>query len=374
MKKSSLVLAIAATGLTTVGNVAAGSLEDRLMAMEKRLQALEKRIETQDKVIEAKNKKIDQLTSQSGTTSGGWFSNVEIGGVVEVEATSVDPDNAGDTSDINVATVELGIAAQVNDWTSAEIVLLYENDGGTALDVDTATISIADPDSIWQFKTGLYALPFGNFTTHVVSDPITLDAAETADTAIEFGIAQNGLSAAAYVFKGDQTAQNNIDNFGLAFGYEMENDNFSFSGGLGWINDLSEANAVIDTPTTNATNKADAWTAFAQFNMGPFTLLGEYVAALDSLNVYSTTDEPSFYNLEAAYRFNAGAIPSVFAIAFQGSDEASNYAGGQDEERFLAALTMEIMEATSLGLEYKNTETYTGVETDTLTGKLSVEF
>jgi len=371
MKKTAIALAVAAS-ITSMGSVSAASTEDRLMALEKRLKYLEQRVASQDEVIKEKDQQISELT---GGGEGGWFQNVEIGGVVEVEAQRISPDGGPDESDIYVATVELGIAAQINDWTETEVVLLYEDDGDAELDVDAATISIADPDSIWTATAGQYALPFGNFSTNLVSDPITLDAAETVDSAIEFGVANDGLSASAYVFKGDHESE--IKNYGVALSYETETDNFAFSGGLGWINDISESDSVVDHVDDGGPsmlNKASAWSAFAQFNSGAFTVIGEYVAATDSLDAYSTTEEPSFYNIEAAYNFDAAGRPATFAVGFQGSDEASAYAGGMDEERTLAAFSMEIMDGTNLAFEYANTEDYAGSDTNTLTGQLAVEF
>jgi len=370
MKKTAIALAVAAS-TTGVGNVSATSMEDRMMAMEKSLRYLEQRVASQDEVIKEKDRQISEMAASSESSGGSWFNSVEIGGVVEVEANNVDADGGSDESDIYVATVEIGVTAQVNDWTAAEIVLLYEDDGDSELDVDTATISIANPDSIWALTTGQYTVPFGYYSTNLLSDPITLDAAETGDSAVEFGIANNGFSASAYVFRGDQ--QSDIENYGFAFGYETETDDFAFSGGLGWINDIAESDTVVDDGTA-MTNEAEAWTAFAQLDIASFTFIGEYVAATDSLDAYNSSDKPSFFNIEAGYSFEAMGRPAVFAIGFQGSDDAADYAGGMDKERTLAALSMEVMDGTSVTVEYANAEDYAGDETDTLTGQLSVEF
>ena len=365
-----LIIIFITVSFSFSSSINAASVEERLIAMEKRLQQLEQRIAKQEQVIKEKDKQIVELSSNSEEKSN-WVDNIEIGGVVEVEAQNVSPDGSPDESDIYVATVELGISAKINDWTEAEVVLLYEDDGDNDLDVDTAIMSISDPNSIWFLNAGLYALPFGNFSTNLVSDPITLDAAETYDSAVEFGVYNEGFNLSAYIFRGDQ--QSEIENYGIALNYESEGDNYIFNSGLGWINDLSESDSVVDDGTTMI-NKASAWTAFAQLNFKSLTLIGEYVAATESLDAYSSNDEPSFFNVEAAYHFEALGKPTTIAIGYQGTDEASLYAGGLDEERMLAALSMEIMDATSLSFEYANSEDYAGVETDTLTGQLAVEF
>ena len=52
-----------------------------------------------------------------------WTDMVEVGGVIEVEAQHVSPDGGADSSDIYVATAELGIGAKINENVSGEIVL-----------------------------------------------------------------------------------------------------------------------------------------------------------------------------------------------------------------------------------------------------------
>jgi hypothetical protein len=243
-------------------SVSASSVEERLLEMERRLKHLEQHIAKQEEIIKEKDRQLSKITSNVGEKNT-WVNNVELGGVVEMEAQNISQDGSPDESDIYVATVELGIAAKINDWTEAEIVMLYEDDGDNDLDIDTAIVRISDPDSIWFLNAGLFGLPFGNFSTSLVSDPITLDAAETYDSAVEFGIYKESFNLSAYVFKGDQ--QSEIGNYGIALTYGREYDNYTFNSSLGWINDLSESDSVVDNGLT-MTNKASAWTAFAQLD------------------------------------------------------------------------------------------------------------
>ena len=374
MKKTTLGLAISLS-LASAGDVTAASVEDRLEEMEKRLRQLEQRVASQEQIIREKDQQISELTDKGESPDAGVNEKISIGGVIEVEANHVDSDGADDESDIYVATVELGISAQINQWTAAEVVLLYENDDSDEhngeIDVDVAAITLADPASSWFVTAGKYTLPFGNFSTNLVSDPITLDAAETADAAIEFGIETGGLLASVYAFQGDQDEA--IENFGFQLGYTHKTDSFAFSGNIGWLNDLAESDAVVDDATT-MTNEASAWTLFALLEAGNFTFIGEYVAANEALDAYSASDEPSFFNIEAGYGFMALGRPASFAIGYQGSDEAGSYAGGLDEKRSLAAFSVEIKQDTILSVEYARAEDYLGVETDTLTGQLAVGF
>lgn len=365
MKKTVIALAIVAS-FTAVGNISAGPVEDRLMAMEKRLKYLEQRVASQDQVIAQKDKQISELTNGG---EGGWFQNVEIGGVVEIEASRTD-EEGGDSNDIITPTVELGIAAQINDWVSGEIVLLYEeetdNDGD--LNVDTAMVSIANPDSNWFINAGQYVVPFGTYGTNMVSDPITLDLGETGDSAIEAGISSGGITASVYAFQGD--TEETTGSWGAALNYETETEDFAFAGHLGYISNLTESDFEDHRALTN--DEILAWVASAELSTGPFTIIGEYLAATDGFEMTANNEEPAVYNIEVGYGFDAGTLPATIAVGFQGSDEAEEI--GLPEEKTLAALSFDVMDGTSIAFEYAQEKAYDGADTDTVTGLLSVEF
>lgn len=366
--QKTLIAAAVGTLLTASGNTFASSTDDRLAALEKRLAYLEQRVKSQDAVITEKN---EQLAKLGGGEAGGWFQSVEIGGVVEVEAAHTD-DGTSDSTDIAVPTVELGVAAQINDWVSAEVVALYEDDGTHSgqFDIDTAMISIADPDNIWFANAGQYVIPFGIYDTQMISDPITLDLGETGDVAAEFGIAQGGMSASIYTFNGNQPATDGAS-WGIAAGYEGEASGAEFAINFGYINDLTQSDAIVDD--NNAlTDEVGAFVVSAAVTMGNITVIGEYLTANQVIAGYS--EEPSAFNVEAGYGFEIAGMPAMVALGYQGTEDAAASAGGLPEERILGALSVEIMDGTSVAVEYAVEEDYAGVETDTVTGLVAVEF
>jgi hypothetical protein len=368
MNKTAIALAVAAS-ITGVGNVSAASMEDRMMAMEKRLEYLEQRLAEQDKVIAEKEKQITELTG--GSDGGGtWFRKVEIGGVVEIEANSADGPGDHDT-DLITPTVELGIAAQINDWIAGEIVLLYEegtdNDGD--LNVDTALLTIANPDSNWFINAGQYVVPFGMYSTNMVSDPLTLGLGETGDTAAEFGMIWGSLTGSVYALQGDW--DDTTTTGGVALTYETD----SFVGHIGYLSNLSESDGVVDA---GINDDAGGLIASAEFTFGRFVLIGEYLTATDDFG-NAGNDDPSAWNIELGYNFEAMSKPATFAIGYQGTDDMADAAwtgtaNEMIEESIVAAYSMEIMDATSIAIEYRNDEDYAGGDYDTLTGLLSVEF
>jgi hypothetical protein len=373
--KKQLLVAAVAGGLMQAA-MAGASVEDRLLQMEQRLYDMEQRLAAQDQAIREKDKQIAQLTNAKPSSAGGgeWFNKVEVGGLVEVEAGHTSADGTSDTSDIITATAEIAINAQINDWVSTEIVALYEEDTDNAGDfgIDTAVVKIANPDSNWFVNAGQFTLPFGIYETNLVSDPITLDLGETSDSAIEAGFANGNFGASAYVFQGDHEAD--IGNFGLALNANTKMDGISLNSHLGYISNLAESDVIVDDGWVNASSaEAAAWIAFASLGVGDFTLIGEYLKAVDGF-VDAGNEEPAAYNLEAAYNFDVGAKPATVALAYQGSDDAENTNWGLDENRIMLGFAVELMEGTSLGLEYAQAEDYAGAEADTVTGKLTVGF
>ncbi len=359
MKKMLLAVAVGSTFIAA--HASATAMKDRLAAMEKRTAYLEQRVQSQDQAINA--------------TGDSWFDKIELSGVIEIEAAQTSADNANDTSDIKASTVELGIAGQVNDWINAEIVAKYEeetNNNGT-LNIDTAKVTIANPDSQWFVNAGQFTLPFGTYKTHMVSDPITLDLGEAGDSAIEFGFANDNFGASAYLFQGNHTTE--IDNYGLALNASMENNAMNLNGHLGYINNLGESNGIVDADPAwfSAGNESAGWVLSTSLNISDFTLIGEYLAAAESF-ADAGDEKPAAYNLEGAYNFGAGGKPATVALAYQGTNDAEHANWGLDETRLLASFSVELMAGATLGLEYAQAESYAGTETDTITGKLAIEF
>ena len=69
------------------------------------------------------------------------------------------------------------MTAQLSDYSSAEISLLYEEDS-TDLEVDTASISFEKEGNPFALQVGQTYLPFGMFTTSLVNDTLVLEVAE----------------------------------------------------------------------------------------------------------------------------------------------------------------------------------------------------
>lgn len=381
MNKTPLSLALASL-LGTSGAASAASLEERLQRMEQRMQYLEQHVQEQAEVIKQKNQQITEL--QESGRSGGWFQEVAIGGLLEVEAASSEDFAGTDASDIALATAEIGMSAQINDITEAEIVLLYEEDD-TPLEVDVARIGIAASDNV-VLDFGQVYVPFGAYETQMISDPLTLEMGETRETVAMASFGRNGFSTGGYIFNGDTNENgddDSIDNGGLFAGYAFAGNGFDVDASVGYISDLSDSDALQDTIGATVGDSVGAFTAAAIVNAGDFMIIGEYLGAIDTFAVSElafngTGAEPSAFNLEAGYGFVLRDMDARIAVGYQQTDEA--VALGLPEQRVLAAFSIAIMDNTALAFEWAADEDYsttdggTGNNADTFTTQLAVAF
>jgi hypothetical protein len=407
MKRTALAIAMSLTfaSMPTM----AGELEDRVQRLEQMLQRLQSQVDEQgsiiarqDQTIQRQGKTIEQqadvideqrkqLAAPKEGTGGGWFQSVEMGGVVEVEASHTDPYEGDSENDLVLATVEVGISAQINDWTSAEIILLHEEDD-TDLEVDVGTITIADPNAPWFVTTGQFYLPFGAFESNMISDPLTLEVAETRESALQVGYDNGRFNGSLYAFNGDNKKdngdKNRIDNWGANLNFVHEGESMNFGAGVGYINDIGDSDTLQDQINANlGSNDVDdhvgGWTVNAMAESGPFTIIGEYVRASDDFELaelpFDTSGaQPKAWNAEVGYGFTFMGRDSTVAAAYQGTREALDL--GLPKRRTLLGWSINIMENTALSFEWAHDKDYstsdggTGDDADTITTQLAVEF
>ena len=362
------------------------SIEERLANMERRIQYLEERVAAQDKVIVEKDRQLATLSRQEDE----WSNSIEIGGLIEVEAAYVDPSGADEESDVAVATVELGIAAEITDMASAEVVLLYEEDD-TPLEVDVATMTFTPGP--WSFTAGQFFVPFGVFESNFISDSMTLELGEARESALQFGLESGGIYGVLYAFNGDldEDGESEIDNFGAAVGYSIEGEGTEFGLNLSYISDIGDSDSLQELVSDNLgdegvyDSQVGGWSASAQLRLGNLSLLTEYLGATEDFEMGEMEfdgegAEPSSYMVEAALDFELAGMPATFAVGYQETDEAA--ALELPEERFLVGLSVEMMEGIALAVEgtfdedYGDSDTndYSGGDADIVTFQLATEF
>ena len=280
---------------------------------------------------------------------------IEFSGTIEIEAANTD-----EKKTLDLSTFEIGIAAKISEGVSAEGVIAKDDAG--KMELDTATITFGDTASKY-FTAGLMTLPFGNYETTMISDPMTLMMGETGGTALQVGMAKGALSGSLFSFKTDNKVR-----YGLNISMAEEN---KYAVGISYINKLSEADGFDKVDTGDET--IAGLSSHASIKVGLFGVSAEYLTASKKYKLGNLVGQkPSAYNLEVAYDFTLGGKSLTAALGHQESKQAEGL--GLAETSNLASLAVELKENTSLSFEYRKDKDYTGVSDDILTAFLGVKF
>jgi len=306
---------------------------------------------------------------------------VSFSGAIEVEASIGEDFDNTKNSDITLATVELGFDSQVTDWASGHVLALYEE--GEDFTIDEAFITLGNVEKLpMYFAAGRMYVPFGNFESNMISDPLTLEIAETQETALQIGFEIAGLYGSVFAFNGDTNkagGDSQIEQFGANIGYALEQDGFAFDIGASYINSMGDTDGmsgILEEQSLLEADYVDGIGAYAIVAIGPISVIGEYITALDDFD--DTHDnQPMAFNVETGYTFEISGMESTIAVAYQGTDDM---AGFLPESRILTSLGISIFEGTTFAIEYAYDEDYDISESGTdesaysFTAQLAYEF
>ncbi|MCY4611544.1 MAG: LbtU family siderophore porin [Gammaproteobacteria bacterium] len=314
--------------------------------------------------------------------------SVEITGLIEVEAGHAEPYEGDSEMDVILATVELGVAAQITDWVRGEVLFLFEEgDNDNVTDIDIGTLTIAPPDGSWFIAGGRMYLPFGVYETTMISDPLTLELGETRETALMFGVEGKNLYGAAFLYNGDngKDDDNRIDHFGAVIGYAMESNGVEFGWDLAYIDDTGDTDALQDAVAGNLEAAGEArgetgpetyddhvsgFAASGRLRQGDVAFMAEYLGAAERFQsialayggsvvegAYANRGaRPSSWMVEAAYDFMIRSQPATIAVGYQGTDDAVGVE--LPESRFMIGGSVELMDSVALGVEWAHDKDY----------------
>jgi hypothetical protein len=358
--------------------------EERIVLLEQEIKALrDAYIEGAPQRIKTIAGAVEDKKEAEKEERAAWYDQIELGALIQVEAGYLRPFEGNSESDITVATFAPYITSRVNPWISVQGALLYEQ-GETDLEVDIATVSIANAD-----KTPFYSIigqtymPFGDYSTEMISDPLTLEIGETRATGIQVGAAKSGFNINLYTFNGDidYDEKDQINSFGAAVSYGHDFDKFSFSVGAGYTNNMGDSDGLQEGITVS--DSVPGISANATLEISRFVLYAEYVGATEAFDeadyaFNGNGAQPSAYNLEADINFSSFDKDSIVALGYQGSEEAIDL--GLPRQRMLATYRVFIMPNTSVAIQYAYDKDYstddggTGKSANALIAQATVVF
>ena len=294
----------------------------------------------------------------------------------------IDPYEGPAASEWLISTLELGMTFQPHPWVTLEASGLYEDNGQTPLELDVAQLKIGPPAGPWFLAGGQFYLPFGRYESNMVSDPLTLDLGENREIGAALGFEYASLFGAAYSYQGERLGQQGggLDEWGAEVGYAGKPNGYPLTLAVGYISDIGDSDSLY--PLVEDNDRIGGLALSALFEAGPWTLIGEYVAATqtfdDSAGEALAGQSPAAWMLEAAYQFDLFTKEAQIALGYQGSREA--LALELPEVRGLATFNLGIYRYTTLQLEWALDQDYgesaggTGNSGNGFTAQIAVAF
>ncbi len=308
-------------------------------------------------------------------------SGISLGGVVEVE-TSIGREDGDDASDVALATVELGIAAELTELISAEAVLLWEEDDTEPVDLDTAVITIGGTDEQPLFvEAGKLYVPFGVYESSMVSDPLTLELGETRESAVLAGYRTDTLDVQIGLFNGDVDKAGDDDHADNWIASIMVTPVEGLMVGASYISDLGDSDGLEEglreaiegdeeTPGLDY-DEAYGFAVFVGLEMDPVAVHAEYVTAGENFAaglLADTAVKPQAWNVEVSASMSERL---AVALRFEGADEFP----GMPEAQCGVCVSYALADTVGLALEYMHGSFDNDTDDrDMVTAQLAAEF
>ncbi|MCF8068587.1 MAG: LbtU family siderophore porin [Desulfobacterales bacterium] len=336
-----------------------------------------------------------------------WTDQVTLSGAIEVEAGFSEDFEGNDSSDIALATVELGVEAELNEWFSGQIIFLWEEDDTEPVDLDQGFITLGGTEAYPVFLTaGKIYVPFGRFESNMISDPLTLEIGETRESAVQAGFDYNGFQGSVYTFKGDIIKagdDDKINAYGANIAYVTEKDDFCLEVGADYISNLFDSDGLQDVfaeaeadytanapgadPSYELNDFVGGYALYAVVDLGPASFVCEFVGGADDPEYLVDNgngkvsllraDTPEAFHVEGAYVFEAMTKEIILAATYQTTD---NLAGVLPETRYGGSCGVAMNDMLGVALEYLHDEDYdiadggTGNSGDSCTLQLALGF
>ncbi len=331
-------------------------------------------------------RRIEQ-SMDDGSFLGGWSDRINISGLIEVEAgfESMDYDDPAlddeTSSDVVLATMELGVDAAIAKHVGGHLLFLWEEDDTEPVDLDEGFITLDGEDVVPMYlNAGKMYVPFGRYESHFISDPLTLEIGETNESALRVGYANDWVEICLAAFNGDVDKagdDDRIDDYvaAVVVSPQLGFEDFGLTAGLSYISNIGDSDGLEgETPGQLEDNVPGLGGFVSVAFQDRFFMEGEFVTATDHFQAGELSfdngeqAEPETWNLEAAF---LATDDLEVALRYEGSSDLGDFL---PEKRYGAALAYALFENTTLAVEYLRGSFENNDEADVLTTQLGIEF
>lgn len=308
---------------------------------------------------------------------------VAISGKTEPVGVLNNPYNGNTNADFTLGTSELDIAAALNKNVEAYIAIAYDESppsigprvNNSAFNLNMGFVNIGNLDkSPFYFTAGQLYVPFGRYSSAMVSAPLTLNLARTKTRPFILGYKSQddlGIFAAVYGYRSDTTlGKSGVGgvNLGYIFGYGEDTAEV----GVGYISSIDDAAGMQNTASSIGTTfggfgsllngnervrKTNAMDVHANIGYDRFNFAAEWAGAIESfrpqdLSFNGRPARPQAAQTELDITFRAFNRPCSVGVGYQWSKEA--LALNLPQQRVLGVFNISIWKDTVESLEYRH--------------------
>lgn len=366
----------------------------------------------EDALLLKMRQNIYQRLDALGMHHAEEHSHLLLSGFVEGQGIYKDKGIGNSTTNIDLSAANLdAYILGPSNWTSGLMEFAYDNDLGTnegslfnnartqnsRVFINKAFIIIGDfSKNPFYGSIGQMYVPFGVYSTTMVSSPLTKLLGRTQARALNLGYQQqavNSLYGAIYMFKGDShgSGTGKVNNGGLNLGYRMKTGPFSEDFGGGVIANIADsqlmqntdnqssglfggfgatgtcmtaAGATVPCGNEKIVHRVPAYNLRGKFSIGSAVdVIAEYITVSTKFNpndlmINSSGARPTAFHGEAIYSFEAFAHPTSIGAAYDMSRDA--LALGLPAKRYSLALNTSIWRNTLESFEIRHDIDYSG--------------
>ena len=317
--------------------------------------------------------KLEQECQQMGIAPF-QYPHMTFSGKLEGLASYANPYAGSNVNNIDFSGAELDTYIQGTPWVSGFMALDYDNiqkQNGSRVFLNRAFVTIGNLSKSPVYASiGQVYLPFGRYSSLLVTSPSTQLLGRTRARTIELGYQKTGdnaLHAELYAFQGLTTnirKSNNNNEWGADAGYNYKIGKVSGEFGGSFISNIADSQGFQATaflPPERLDHRVPAYDVYGSIGIGPFALISEFVQSTRSFSLSDAAfanhgARPSAYHVEGDYTFTSFGKPSTFGIAYGGSSQA--LALGLPQNRYSAVYNIVIWKDTQLAIEYRHDNNY----------------
>jgi hypothetical protein len=322
---------------------------------------------------------------------------VNLSGKIEAQVIHADDFGGnfqnGSANDIDLTGIELDTEILVNKWITGLIAFVYDNsppissprriDNSNVL-LERGFLTVGNLAQFPMYGTvGQFYVPFGQYSSAMISDPFTKTLGRTKARAISLGFSkqfdsENNLNLAAFVFRGPSRTSlgnNGLHNYGANIDYTFTKPKWSLDLAGSYIRNIADSfgmqhngnsgnnsfNGFATNSDTEVLNPVSGLDGRGTLAVGPVSLTAEYVTAVSTFSAstlsFGTANnlqgaKPSAFHTEIAYKFAAWNKPSAFIVGYDQSKDA--LALLLPKKRYIATASTSIWKDTVESIEFRH--------------------